>query len=249
MAEKRRRSCQDTQGALPSVSKLEVDSSVTVTLSGVCPEGESCSHLARPSLLHIILGQGQHDGFETNQSRRQENLPCRKDWFQLRRTALSEWMALHTQAVAAIFLCHLCEHLHSSNCTVVLRLFVPRFLQHHISFGRGVRDGLGPDQPRSRRNLFCRKDWIQLRGIARSVWAILPVQEVAAYTWCAECKLLRPVACRPLDCQNVKSSKQAPPLSSSCEGDNGVQMFLPFASGTRSTHGRQFDVSHGHHPT
>ena len=47
---------------------------VSVTLRGVCPEGETCSHLARPSLLHIILGQGQHAGFETNHSRRQENV-------------------------------------------------------------------------------------------------------------------------------------------------------------------------------
>ena len=49
-----------------------------------------------------------------------------------------------------------------------------------------------------------------------------------------EAALFRQVACRPLDCQNVKSSKQASSLSSSCEGDNGVQIFLPFASGTRS---------------
>ena len=135
-----RRSCQDTQGALSSVSKLEAD---TVTLSGVCPERETCSHLARPSLLHIILRQGQHDGFEPNQSRRQENLLCRRDWLQLRRTARSEWMAVPTQEVAAIFLCHLCEHPHSVNCPVVLRLFMPRFLLHHMLFGHGVRGGLG----------------------------------------------------------------------------------------------------------
>ena len=40
------------------------------------------------------------------------------------------------------------------------------------------------------------------------------------------------------------SSKQASSLSSSCEGDNGVQLFLPFASRTKSTHWQQFDVGH-----
>ena len=42
--------------------------------------------------------------------------------------------------------------------------------------------GLGSDQPRLQGNLLCRKDWIQLREIARSEWgAVLPIQEVAAY--------------------------------------------------------------------
>ena len=31
----------------------------------------------------------------------------------------------------------------------------------------------------------------------------------------------------PLDCENVKTAKQASPLASSCEGDDGVQVFLP----------------------
>ena len=38
---------------------------------------------------------------------------------------------------------------------------------------------------------------------------------------------------------------QARPLASSCEGGNGVQVFLPFSSMTRSTHWRQFDVRQG----
>ena len=101
MLDKRRRSCQDTWG---------VDSPASVTLSGVCPEGETRSHLVRPFLLHIILGQGQQAGFETNRSRRQANFLCRRDWLQLRSTARSEWMALLTQVVVAIFLCHLGDH-------------------------------------------------------------------------------------------------------------------------------------------
>ena len=38
------------------------------------------------------------------------------------------------------------------------------------------------------------------------------------------------------------SSKQTPPLPSSCDGDDCVPMFLSFACGVRSTRGRQFDV-------
>ena len=32
--------------------------------------------------------------------------------------------------------------------------------------------------------------------------------------------------------------------ASSCEGDNGIQVFLPFTSRTKSAHWRQFDVEH-----
>ena len=45
-----------------------------------------------------------------------------------------------------------------------------------------------------------------------------------------------------LDREDDKAPEQAPPLDNSCEGDTGIQVFLPFASGTRSTHWRQFDV-------
>ena len=34
-------------------------------------------------------------------------------------------------------------------------------------------------------------NWLQLRRSARSEWAILPIQEVAAYPWCAVCEHLR----------------------------------------------------------
>ena len=69
--------------------------------------------------------------------------------------------------------------------------FMPRFLLQHVIFDHGLIDGLGPDQPRQEGNLLCRKDWIQLRRISLSEWVILPVQEVAAYPWCAECEHLR----------------------------------------------------------
>ena len=39
--------------------------------------------------------------------------------------------------------------------------------------------------------------------------------------------------------------EQAPPLASSCEGNNDIQVFLPFTSRTRSTHWRRFDVGQG----
>ena len=44
----------------------------------------------------------------------------------------------------------------------------------------------------------------------------------------------------PLDRENVELPKQVSPLTSSCEGDKGIQVLLPFSSGTRRTHWRQF---------
>ena len=49
-------------------------------------------------------------------------------------------------------------------------------------------------------------------------------------------------SCEAALCENVELPKQASPLAGSCEGDDGVHVFLPFASGTRSTHVRQFDM-------
>ena len=55
-----------------------------------------------------------------------------------------------------------------------------------------------------------------------------------------EAALLRQVARRPLDCQNVKLPRSRRLLCPApSEGDNGIQVFLPFSSGTRGTHGRQ----------
>ena len=48
-----------------------------------------------------------------------------------------------------------------------------------------------PSQPRLQGNLLCRRDWLQLRRIARSEWAILPSQEAAAYPQCIVCEHLR----------------------------------------------------------
>ena len=39
-------------------------------------------------------------------------------------------------------------------------------------------------------NLLCRTDWLQLRGIAKSDCAILPIQEIAACLWCSACEHL-----------------------------------------------------------
>ena len=57
-----------------------------------------------------------------------------------------------------------------------------------------------------------------------------------------EATLFRQVTCCPLDRENVKTPEQASLLPSSCEGDDGAQVFLPSASRTRSTRWRQFDV-------
>ena len=39
-----------------------------------------------------------------------------------------------------------------------------------------------------------------------------------------ESALFQQVSCRPLDCENNESPKQAPPLAASSEGDNGVEL-------------------------
>ena len=54
------------------------------------------------------------------------------------------------------------------------------------------------------------------------------------------------VSRRRLNCEKVEGPKQASPLSGSCEGDDGVQIFLPFTCWLWSTHGRQFDVRERH---
>ena len=69
------------------------------------------------------------------------------------------------------------------------------FFFHHITFDHCLVDGLEPDQPRLQGNLLCRKDWLQLQEVARSEWAILPIQEVAAYPWCTACEHLRSGNC------------------------------------------------------
>ena len=57
-----------------------------------------------------------------------------------------------------------------------------------------------------------------------------------------EAALFRQVSCHPLDRGNVELPKQASPLAGSCERDDGIQVFLLFASKTRSTPRRQFDM-------
>ena len=57
-----------------------------------------------------------------------------------------------------------------------------------------------------------------------------------------EAAFFQQVSHGPLDREDVKAPEHAPPLASSCEGDHGVEMFLPIASGTRSTHWPQLDV-------
>ena len=54
-----------------------------------------------------------------------------------------------------------------------------------------------------------------------------------------EAALFRQVSRGQLDREIVKAPEQAPPLASSCEGDSGIQVFLPFTSRTRSA---QFDA-------
>ena len=58
-------------------------------------------------------------------------------------------------------------------------------------------------------------------GLSLSIKHQLCVEQEAA--------LSRQVSCRPLDGKNVELPKQASPLAGSCEGDDGIQVFLPFA--------------------
>ena len=51
-----------------------------------------------------------------DQPRLQGNLLCRKDWIQVRKIALSEWVILPVQEVAAYPWCTECERLHSGMC-------------------------------------------------------------------------------------------------------------------------------------
>ena len=68
-------------------------------------------------LLHrIIFDHGLIDGLGPDQPRQQGNLLPRKDWIQLRRIALSEWVILPVQEVAAYPWCSECEHLRSGTC-------------------------------------------------------------------------------------------------------------------------------------
>ena len=52
-----------------------------------------------------------------------------------------------------------------------------------------------------------------------------------------ESAFFRQLACRPLNCENVKSSKQRPPLPSSYKGDECVRIILSSACGAWDTQG------------
>ena len=56
-------------------------------------------------------------------------------------------------------------------------------------------------------------------------------------------QLFRQVSRGSLDRENVKTPEQVPPLASSCEADNGIQVFLLFACRIKSTQWRQFQVA------
>ena len=71
------------------------------------------------------------------------------------------------------------------------------------------------------------------------MWHVWRCVNVMVHALCAEKLFVQQVSlctCRPLNCENVKSPKQTPPLSGACEGDDGVGMFQSFACGARSTH-------------
>ena len=64
----------------------------------------------------FLLHHGLVGGLGPDQSRLQGNLLRRKDWIQLRKIALSEWVLLPIEGVAAYPWCTECEHLRSGIC-------------------------------------------------------------------------------------------------------------------------------------
>ena len=86
------------------------------TQSGTGPVRGTCLFVPRFLLHHIIFDHGLIDGLGPDQPRQQENLLCRKDWLHLQRIALSEWVILPVQEVAAYPWCSECEHLRSGTC-------------------------------------------------------------------------------------------------------------------------------------
>ena len=101
MAEKRRRSCQDTQVALAGDNGSEAATLAAVTQNGAGSVRGSCTSMPRFLLHHIVFDHGLIESLGPDQPRQQGNLLPRKDWIQLRRIALSEWVTLPVQEVAA----------------------------------------------------------------------------------------------------------------------------------------------------
>ena len=71
------------------------------------------------------------------------------------------------------------------------RAACPRFLLLHIIFGHCPFDGLEPNQPPLQGNLPCRRDWLQPRRTARSVWQSYPSKKLPPTPWCTVCEHLR----------------------------------------------------------
>ena len=114
--EKRRRSCQDTLDVPPSDNGSEDTSLGAVTDSGAGSGRGACSLMPRFLLNHVIFDHGLVDGLGPDQPRLQGNLLCGKDWTQLRKIAVSEWVILPVQEVPAHPWCTECEHLRSRIC-------------------------------------------------------------------------------------------------------------------------------------
>ena len=89
MAEKRRRSCQDTQDAPAGDNGSEGTFLAAVTQCGSGPGGRG---LPRFLLHHTIFDHGLSDGLGPDEPRLLGNLLYRKDWIQLRKIALSDWV-------------------------------------------------------------------------------------------------------------------------------------------------------------
>ena len=82
MAEKKRRSCQDTPAVPPSDNGSE-DTSVNAAFpSGAGSVSAACTFMPRFLLHHITFDHGLIDVLRPDQPRQEGNLLCRKDWIQ-----------------------------------------------------------------------------------------------------------------------------------------------------------------------
>ena len=115
MSEKRRRSWQDTQDTLAEGNRSGDISLAARTQSGSGPEGRASTFMLRFLLRHIFFDRGL-GGHGPDEPRLQGNLLWRKDWIHLREIALSEWVLLLVEEVAAYPWCAECDHLRSGIC-------------------------------------------------------------------------------------------------------------------------------------
>ena len=77
---------------------------------------------------------------------------------------------------------------HDEECSEEDRSFFPRFLLQAVILAHSPYGGVFPSISRLQGDLLCRSDWLCLRGISQTECMILPVRELAAFSWCSVCE-------------------------------------------------------------